>query len=243
MTATGRARLGVILPSVNTVVEAWIPRVLPEGVSLHTGRMLLTSSVSAESLVRMDHEEGIAAARRLATCRPQAIAYGCTASSLVQGLAYDTMLAPTLEEATGIRCFTAASAIIEALRAVGARSICIASPYTDAIDQAEQRFFEEAGFEVRSTANLDIKDGFELANPTQETMTGLCERAWSPGADALLVSCLNMNSQAVAGAVERALGKPVVTSTTAMLWKLLKTAGVRLAIPSYGQLLETASED
>lgn len=243
MTAESRARLGVILPSVNTVVETWLPRVLPDGVSAHSARMLLTDSITANSLVRMDHEEGMAAARRLATCRPHAIAYGCTASSLVQGVDYDRSLTPLLEEATGTKCFTAATAIIEALNSVGARSISIASPYTHAIDQAERRFFEEAGFEVRSTANLDIADGFALAEPSPETMTRLCLDAWHPDADALLISCLNMNSQAVSGAMERTLGKPVVTSTTALLWRLLKTAGVRQAVPGYGQLLERTAED
>jgi len=240
---TAQIRLGVILPSVNTVVEAWLPKVLPEGVSSHTARMLLTNSVSAESLVRMDHEEGLAAAQRLATCRPHAIAYGCTASSLVQGLEYDRALASALEKATGTKCFTVASAIVEALHSVGARSICIASPYTDEIDHAERRFFEEAGFTVRSTANLCIADGFALAEPGPEEMTQLCIKAWHQEADALLISCLNMNSQLVADSVERTLGKPVVTSTTAMLWKLLKFAGAPHAVLGYGQLLATVSED
>jgi maleate isomerase len=237
MTAERRTRLGIILPSVNTVVEAWLPRLLPDTVSVHTARMLLTSDVSAESLVKMDHDEGVAAARQLATCRPDVIAYGCTASSLVQGVEYDRSLKPLLEDTTGTRCFTAASAIIEALHAVSAKSICIASPYTDAIDHAEKHFFEEAGFEVVATANLNIADGFALANPTPDEMRQLCRAAWRPAADALLISCLNMNSQDVAGELEVELGKPVVTSTTAMLWKLLKVAGVRHSIPGCGRLL------
>jgi len=240
---SAQIRLGVILPSVNTVVEAWLPKVLPDGVSLHSARMLLTNDISAESLVRMDHEEGIAAAKRLATCRPHAIAYGCTASSLVQGLAYDRSLVTELEKATGTKCFTVAAAIIEALHAVGAKSICIASPYTDEIDHAERRFFEDAGFTVVSTANLCIADGFALADPTAQQMTQLCTDAWNDEADALLISCLNMNSQTVAESVERALGKPVVTSLTAMLWKLLIIAGDRRPVSGYGQLLSTVKED
>lgn len=240
---TEKIRLGVILPSVNTVVEAWLPRVLPDGVSLHTARMLLTNNISAESLARMDHEEGLAAAHQLATCRPHVIAYGCTASSLVQGLEYDKSLATSLEKSSGTKCFTVASAIIEGLHALGAKSICIASPYTDEIDHAECRFFEEAGFTVCSTANLGISDGFALADPSALEMKQLCNQAWHHEADVLLISCLNMNSQEVAGSIERELGKPVLTSTTVLLWKLLKLAGLRHGVPGYGQLLETVTEN
>jgi maleate isomerase len=230
-------RLGVILPSVNTVVEAWYNRIIPGGVSLHTTRMLLANPVSQETLKRMDHEEGVAAARRLADCRPKVIAYGCTASSIVQGPEYDVHLQRQLTEATGVPCFSAVSAIVDALRTIGAKSICVASPYTDAIDHAESAFFRAVGFEVLGAANLGIEDGFALAAPSASEMTDLARRAWKPGADALLLSCLNMNSHEVVKSLEQELQRPVLTSTTATLWKLLRMAGHAVAIPGYGRLL------
>ena len=59
---THRTRLGVIVPSVNTVVEPWFTAAVPRDVSLHATRMLLAAEVSAESLRKMDREEGMAAA-------------------------------------------------------------------------------------------------------------------------------------------------------------------------------------
>jgi maleate isomerase len=60
-------RLGVIVPSVNIVVEEWYPQIVPDGVSVR-------------------------AIRQLASCRPHAIAHGCTASSIIQGHAFDERL-------------------------------------------------------------------------------------------------------------------------------------------------------
>jgi maleate cis-trans isomerase len=43
----GDVRLGVIVPSVNTVVENWYPKIVPDGVSavlLHDGVMRLNAS-------------------------------------------------------------------------------------------------------------------------------------------------------------------------------------------------------
>ncbi|AOB25242.1 hypothetical protein BBB44_02645 [Bordetella bronchiseptica] len=232
-----RTRLGVILPSVNTVVEPWFTQAVAPDVRVHATRMLLASEVTAESLRRMDHEEGLDAARRIASCRPDAIAYCCTASSIVQGLDYDRRLRQSLEEATGRPCFTAVGAIIEALQACGARRIAIASPYTDAIDHAEKAFFEEAGFQVLNAANLNIADSFALASPDARQMYELAQRAWHPDADALLISCLNMNAQQVVGLLEQQLDRPVITSTTATLWKLLRSAGRADRVPGYGRLL------
>jgi len=236
-------RLGVIVPSVNTVVEPWYSRVLPAGVALHASRMLLASPITRETLQCMDHEEGIASAQRLASCKPHAIAYGCTASSIVQGPAYDRQLKRDLEAATGVPCFTAVDAIAQALHAVGAQRICVASPYTDAIDHAEKAFFEALGFEVMGMANLGIEDGFALASPTPGDMLALGRRAWRHGADALLISCLNMNSQDVVQVLENEIGRPVVTSITATLWQLLRTAGLPVNVPGHGCLLagETAT--
>jgi maleate cis-trans isomerase len=59
---------------VNTVVEPWFNRVVPNGVSVHAARMLLADEISAEALTRMDAEEGARALRQLASCRPRAVA-------------------------------------------------------------------------------------------------------------------------------------------------------------------------
>jgi len=42
-------RLGIIAPSVNSVVEAWYPRVVPDWVSVHFARMLMPPNDSGHS--------------------------------------------------------------------------------------------------------------------------------------------------------------------------------------------------
>ena len=56
---TNEIRLGVIVPSVNIVVEEWYPRVVPEGVSVHFARMLITDGSSPEKIIAMDREDGM----------------------------------------------------------------------------------------------------------------------------------------------------------------------------------------
>ena len=56
---TEAVRLGVIVPSVNIVVEEWYPGVVPEGVSVHFARMLITDGSSPEKIIAMDREDGM----------------------------------------------------------------------------------------------------------------------------------------------------------------------------------------
>lgn len=234
-----RARLGVIVPSVNTVVEPWFSRVVPPGVTVHAARMFLDANLTREALMRMDREEGMLGMKQIMSCKPASVAYCCTASSIVQGLEYDGWLNHELQHAAGVPAFTATMAIIEALRALGAKRIAVCSPYTKAIDDAEHDFFSAAGFDIVGSAHLGIADAFKLADPTADEIYALWQKSWHANADASLITCLNMNSQDVIERIEQESGKPVVTSTQATLWKLLRAAGVADRITGYGALLTT----
>src|SRR5215467_9338424 len=87
-----RARIGIVVPSVNTVMEPWAQRTVPDGVSVYAARMFIPSATTAETLIEMDRNEGKMAIRQLSSVFPDVIAYGCTASSIVQGLQYDAHL-------------------------------------------------------------------------------------------------------------------------------------------------------
>lgn len=232
-----RARLGVVVPSVNTVVEPWFNAVCPAGVSVHAARMFLDNKLTPASVVSMDRDEGLRAVKQIASCKPASVAYCCTASSIVQGLEYDRVLVHEIAKAAGVPATTATGSIIEALHAMGAVRLAIASPYTKEIDDAEHTFFRAAGFEIVGSAHLGIADSFRLAEPTPAAIDELARKAWSPDADVLLITCLNLRSHVVIDALEKFLGKPVITSTQATFWKLLRLAGINDRISGYGRLL------
>jgi maleate isomerase len=232
-----RARIGMVLPSVNTVMEPWAQRAVPEGISLHFARMFIPDLTTPESLIEMDRGQGIGAIRQLTSVRPHVVAYGCTASSIVQGLDYDRHLRAEIEEICTAPATTAAHAILQAVSALGARRVCLASPYSDSVDAAEQRYFAAAGLEVIGAAHLGISDGFKLAEPDPAALFKLGTDAWQTSADALIMTCLNTRSHAVIATLEQAIGKPVITSTQATLWHALRLAGVGDPIAGFGRLL------
>jgi maleate isomerase len=233
-----RARLGIVVPSVNTVMEPWAQRTVPKGVSVLAARMFIPPATTPEAFIEMDRNEGKMAIRQLSSTLPDVIAYGCTASSIVQGLAYDAHLRTEISETYKVPSTTAAHAIVTAARAVGAHRVSIVSPYTEEVDAAEHRYFESAGFEVLGGACLGISDGFRLAEPLPDTLFELGRKGFDPRSEALIMTCLNTRSHTVIDRLEKALAKPVITSTQATLWHALRLAGIEDRIAGFGTLLE-----
>ncbi len=232
-----RARIGIVVPSVNTVMEPWAQRVVPEGVSLHFSRMFMPAATTTQGLIEMDRTDGKSALRQLSSIFPHVMAYGCTASSIVQGLEYDAHLRAEIAGGYDVPATTAAHAIITGLETLGAKRISIVSPYPAKVDEAEHAYFKAAGFEVVGGGFLGIVDGFKLAEPEPETLFDLGKNGMDASADALVISCLNTRSHTVIDRLEQALGKPVVTSTQATLWHALRLASIEDAVPGFGRLL------
>ncbi len=156
----------------------------------------------------------------------------------MQGVQYDDVLIHEIGRIAKVPGVTATRSITRALKFFGARRLAVASPYSTEIDAAEQRFFTDAGFEVVGSAHLGIADSFRLADPTPQEICEVARAAWRDDADVMLITCLNLRSHEVAERLEHELGKPVITSTQATLWQLLRSAGIETRISGYGELLE-----
>jgi maleate isomerase len=211
---------------------------VPDGVSVLAARMFIPPATTPDAFIEMDRNEGKTAIRQLSSVLPHVIAYGCTASLIVQGLAYDAHLRAEIAGAYKVPATTAAHAILTAAETLGVRTVSIVSPYTEDVDEAEHRYFEGAGLTVVGGACLGISEGFKLAEPDPDMLYDLGRRGCDPRADALIMTCLNTRSHTVIDRLEKTLGKPVITSTQATLWHALRLAGIADRITGFGSLLE-----
>ena len=109
-----RARIGMILPSVNQAAEPQISRMLPDGVSLHTTRMRLRPDL--EETVR-DAEIG---AEMLADAKVDLVVFHCTAASM-SAPGFDDKVIARLEAVTGKPTTSTSKACLEAFGTLGAR--------------------------------------------------------------------------------------------------------------------------
>ena len=233
------AKIGLIVPSTNTVNEAEWARMLPPGISVHTARVLLMGKASRESFEAM---AGLVekAARELATAEVDLIAYGCTSGSF---LCPSDEIRGTISKIAACPAVTTSDAVVAALRALGATRIALATPYLDIVTREEVDFLGREGFEVLAWHGLRLGKTQAKRRSINRVPADVTLRLARfvdrrPEADAIFLSCTALPTIAVVAALEEELGKPVVTSNQATLWHSLRSLGIGARIAGFGALLE-----
>lgn len=230
----GHTKVGLILPSVNCIMEPELYHVAPAGISFHTTRVFLAQT-TPEALIKM--EEDLAyAAKLLATANPHAVIYACTSGSFIKGLGWDQVIVDELESVVGCPATTTSTAMVQALKALGVRRLAVATPYLDVVNEREEEFLGKNGFEVVACEGLGLS-GPVIREQTPETVYELVKRVDRPEADGIFVSCTDFRAMEVLGALEDELGKPVTSSNQVSLWALLKILDHPQRVAGYGRLL------
>jgi len=234
------ARLGVLVPSGNPTIEPELYRMAPRPVTIHFARLEslagepgAADGMAARTLGYLDSVP--AAIHSMEALRLGVVALSHTAVSYLSGFAAEPALLERIAKLSGARPLTAASAIAEALRHLGARRIALATPYPEVIASAGRTYWTAAGFEI--VAHRGLPDVSNIYEETEERAYTLGLAADAPNADAVLISGTGLPTAGIVERLERDLGKPVVTSQTATLWRALGLLGVKEAVRGYGRLL------
>lgn len=231
-----RARLGLLVPSSNTTNEPEFHRVLPDGVSLHTGRLPL-EDVTAEELTAMS-ETAAQASEHLRHANVDVVAYGCTTGSLVKGHDYAEALESKVAKAADAPAVATALSVERALDAVGADTVTVVTPYIEELNERERSFLETAGFTVQSVTGHGIEPNTEIGRLAPETAYRQAADAVDDETDAVFVSCTNYRTFEVIDRLEADLGLPVVTSNQATLWDALRRLDLDHTVVDLGSLFE-----
>lgn len=238
MEQTIDARIGLLLPPPNVVMEGEFNHWLPPAIALHTTRMFRsTSDVTIDSLKEMASHAN-EAARLLAMTIPDVIMFGCTSGSLIMGMGWDKEISAGITQATGVPAVTTSTAVVSALQASGVRRVAIATPYVNEVNLRERSFLEGHGFQVLGIRGLEIVKSEEIGRVPLARVRQFALECDHPEADALFISCTNLRTMGVIDQLEQELGKPVITSNQASLWMCLSSLGGGLPLPGGGHLLE-----
>jgi maleate isomerase len=219
---TGRpARLGLLIPSSNTMMEVDFTRDLPPGTALHTARMYLEDTTAAGEN-RMLDEFALPAARDIGTARPDVVVFGCTSAGALRGNDYDARLCDQISELTGAPTVSTIRSVREAIEASGATRVGVITPYVDELNEKIKASIEADGTKVAAIAGLGITENFKIAEVSEQEIVEFAARALGAlaagGSIGLaFASCTNFGAMAARGAIADRLGVPVITSNQAVL--------------------------
>lgn len=211
----------------------------PDGVSVHSTRMPLHADTSSKEGKLALYKDVQQATLYLTSARLNAIAYGCTAGSMVLPL---TELSDFMEGHAKLPCVTTASSIVNALRTLNITKVALATPYHDALNKHEVAFLGKVGVLVTHEQGLGIgangpHEYIEIAQTPATKIFDHVITADRTDAEAMVVSCTDFPVLNMINDLENRLGKPVITSNQATFWAVLRAAGINDQFENYGILL------
>lgn len=74
------------------------------------------------------------------------IVFGCTSGSFIKGIGWDQECIKRIETASGSPGLTTSTAVMEALKALEAKTVAVLTPYPDATNEAERQFWKITEF-------------------------------------------------------------------------------------------------
>ncbi len=212
---------GLLVPASNRVMEQDFIRWLPEGGHLSVNRLnapRVRPDDMRENLVALT--TGVdEAARLLDLAQPGVIAFGCTSGSFLNGPGWDDEMRRRIAAAVRApQVVVTARAVIDALQALGAKRIAVATPYPETVNVLLKAYLQHFGFEITCFEAVDGWKTGGIANLPPQTAADLVRRLDSSRAEAIFVSCTNFRAGEIIGQLEAETGRPVVTANQATFW-------------------------
>lgn len=223
------ASLGLIVLETDETLENEARQAIPLEASLHHTRIYSAPIVTPETLGQMEADLPHAATTFPGHVTYDAIAYCCTSGATVIG--QDKVAAAIRSAHPGAKTTDPITAVMAALKALGAKRIGLLTPYTLDVSAAMQALLKTNGFEIAAFGAFEEAEEAKVARISEASTLAAMLEVGGGDVDAVFASCTNLNTFGVIEEAEAALGKPVVSSNSALIWHLCGLAGVRVDVP------------
>ncbi|MCG8491242.1 MAG: ectoine utilization protein EutA [Sneathiellales bacterium] len=228
-------RIGLVALATDHTSELDFSRICnPEEVGVYVARIAYDNPTTPESLKKTGPRLSEAAGLILPDEHLDVVAYGCTAATVVLG---DEAVADYIRQSKpGSKCVTPTSAAFDAFQALGVKKVSVLTPYTPLVTEELVTYFSSNGLDVVNWHCFGLEDDRKMARISHDSIIAAGVNAIVEEAEALFISCTAVRAAACAEEIEQKIGKPVVTSNQAVVWRSLRLAGIDRKIPGYGRL-------
>lgn len=243
-TLASRAKVAVVVPATNTVVQPEMELMRPPGVTNHVTRMVLPPRPYDDQeayKLALETEKGNLeiALETVLVCEPHVVAHGHSIHSFRGDAKRALDEEKRLENFCGIPFITPSRAVLAGLEAIGNPSkIAILTPYWPPADEMIANFFEACGYEVTKTYGMKSVGPTAVARFTAEEIITAFEQVDHPQAQALIHVGTNLPVSALTPIIEKKFGKPLIGVNVATYWWALRKIGILDPLPGMGILAQ-----
>lgn len=239
-----RAKVAVVVPATNTIVQPEMEAMRPPGVTNHVTRMRLPprpydDQSAYKKALETEKGELEEALELVMLCEPHVVAHGHSIHSFrgdgEQALAEEQRL----EKLCGIPFITPSRAVLAGLEAIGRpKRIAILTPYWPPADEMIAAFFTACGYQVVGTHGLKSTGPTAVARFTSEQILQGFDAVDRPEAEALIHVGTNLPVSALTPTIEQRFGKPLIGVNVATYWLAMRRLGIMDKLPGMGLLAE-----
>lgn len=235
-------KLGILVPAQNDAIEPEMWKMAPEGITVHAERLMFSMpEATAEVILSFFGEirqDVSRAAKTIAKVHPDVINFGCTSGSFYKGIEHDKEIIKSIEVETGIPAVTTSTAVIEGLKELDLKRVCLISPYHESINEMAKEFLGANGIEVTTMKGLGLSPSeFDYVKQPFDIAYEMAKSTYDGRCDGIFCSCTQFKVVGIIEKFERDFGKPMVTSNQASMWLMLKKAAYGKPVSGFGELL------
>lgn len=221
-TVITRRRVGLIVPSSNTVVEEDFIHSVPAHMTIHSARMRLLETTEP-ALWTMIREHLPRAVEDIASVHPHVVVFADTSAGAILGQGAESKMIKDIADRTGARVVSTNEAVHASIASFNPRRIAVITPYIDSVNERIRRGLKERGFRLSKVAGMAQMDNFGFANILPERiLTFAMHELTGIRFDLVFVSCTNLRALEIRQQLEDRLGVPVVTSNHATIQQTLQ---------------------
>ncbi|ALV50359.1 aspartate/glutamate racemase family protein [Streptomyces althioticus] len=190
-----------------------------------------------DALREMGSPERLAAGlEELRLAGVEAVVWACTSGSFVLGWDGARDQVRRLAVAAGMPASSTSFAFVHAIREIEVRRVAVGATYPDDVAQLFADFLRAGGAEVTGVRSSGIVTAAEVGTWGERELFALARAADSPDAEALLLPDTALHTVAHIPALEKELGKPVLTANQVTVREGLRLADRRVNAPELGAL-------
>lgn len=237
-----RAKIGIVVPSTNTIVQPDLECLRPNGVTNHVARIMVPNMPIASdedfvALMAKVDEALYAAVDRVMTAAPDLVIVGMSSVLVWDGYEASEARRQALERHAGVPVTGGSFALDEALRRHGVNRLALLSPYQPIADRQAARFLSERGFEVVRTKGLKCASPTAIAEVDEAELHRHLLEIDGDEVEAIVQFGTNLSAMRLAAEAERWLAKPVLAINPVSYWHALRQLGINEPISGFGTLL------
>jgi maleate isomerase len=239
-----RAKIAIIVPATNTIVQPEMESMRPAGVTNHVSRMLLPVRPYDDMQAyrqALDTEKGNLeeALNLVLPCEPHAVAHGHSIHSFRGDRERAQAEQQRLEDLAGIPFITPSLAVLAGLKAIGdPKRIAVLTPYWPPADALIQAFFVSCGYDVVANHGLKATGPISVAQFTHAQIMEGFAALDVPGVEAFVHVGTNLPVSEMTPHIETEFGKPLIGVNVATYWLALRRLGIQDPLIGFGLLAE-----